>query len=235
MTTQRLDTHRRLNKRILFALSACLWIVPPSYAQSKYTLDQIFAKMDEVQKTFRSTATDIERTHVTVLVNDKDVSSGKFYYTRHGKEPRVKMELLKPAPQYLLIDKGKLQLYMPNLKQLQEASISGHQDKVEMFMALGFGQSSQDLKKNFEVSLAGEEVVDGKSTSILELMPKNSGMFRSVRIWMDQQKWIGIQIKTTESSGDYMVVKFSNIKTNTGIPESVFDLKLPKEVRVIKM
>jgi len=26
-----------------------------------------------------------------------------------------------------------------------------------MFMALGFGQSSQDLKKNFDVSLAGEE------------------------------------------------------------------------------
>jgi outer membrane lipoprotein-sorting protein len=210
-------------------------MVPPYSAQGKYSLDQIFAKMDEVQRGFHSAAADIERTHVTVLVNDKDVSSGKFYYIRRGKEPRVKMELLKPVPQYLLIDKGKLQLYTPNLKQLQEASIGGHQDKVEMFMALAFGQSSEDLKKNFDVTLAPEEVVDGKPTSVLELRPKNAGMFKSVRMWMDQQNWIGIQIKTTESSGDYMLVKFSNVKTNSSIPDSVFDLKLPKEVRIIKM
>ena len=215
---------------------AFLWPIPPSRAQgNNYTLDQVFAEMDEVQKGFRSAAADIERTHVTVLVNDKDVSSGKFYYTRRGKEPRVKLELLKPAPQFLLIDKDKLQLYTPNLKQVQEASIAGHKDKVEMFMALGFGQSSQDLKNNFDVRLAGEEVVNGKKTFVLDLKPKNSAMFKSVQMWMDQQKWVAVQIKTTENSGDYMVLNFSNIKLNTGIPDSVFDLKMPKDVRVIKM
>src|SRR6266850_1936172 len=95
----------------LSVFCAFLWLVPLSHAQGKYTLDQVFAKMDEVHKTFRSTEADIERTHVTVLVNDKDVSSGKFYYVRKGKDPRVKMELTKPLPQYLLIDKGKLQIY----------------------------------------------------------------------------------------------------------------------------
>jgi len=213
-----------------------LWLIPLSQAQGNgYSLEQVFAKMDEVQKTFRSAAADIERTHVTVLVNDKDISSGKFYYTRRGKEPRVKLELLKPAPQFLLIDKGKLQLYTPNLKQVQEVSITGHKDKVEMFMALGFGQSSQDLKNNFDVRLAGEEVVNGRKTSVLDLKPKNSAMFRSVQMWMDQQRWVAVQIKTTENSGDYMILKFSNIKLNTGIPDSVFELKMPKDVRVIKM
>src|SRR6266853_1686076 len=170
MQTKKIATKgHKLHKKLFSpfcAFCAFLWLVPLSQAQGKYTLAQVFAKMDEMQKDFRSTVADIERTHVTVLVNDKDVSSGKFYYIRRGKEPRVKLELSKPMPQYLLIDKGKLQLYTPNLKQVQEASISGHQDKVEMFMALGFGQSSQDLKKNFDVSLAGEEAVDGKKTSI---------------------------------------------------------------------
>jgi len=114
-------------------------------------------------------------------------------------------------------------------------SITGHKDKVEMFMALGFGQSSQDLKNNFDVRLAGEEVVNGRKTSVLDLKPKNSAMFRSVQMWMDQQKWVAVQIKTTENSGDYMILKFSNIKLNTGIPDSVFELKMPKDVRVIKM
>ena len=221
---------------IIFCVScALLWLVPPSNGQGKFTLEQIFAKMDEVQKTFRSAAADIERTHVTVLVNDKDVSAGKFYYTRRGKEPRLKLELLSPTMEYLLIDKGKLQLYSPRLKQVQEASITGHQDKVELFMSLGFGQSSQDLKINFDVSLVGDDAVDGRNTSLLELKPKNSGMFKSVRLWMDEQKWVAAQIRTTESSGDYMVVKFSNVKLNSGLPDSVFELKMPKDVHVMKM
>src|SRR5262249_45926504 len=204
-----------------------LSLSPVSQAQSTYTLDQVFAKMDEVAKTFRSSQSDVERTHVTVLVNDKDVSSGKFYYVRKGKEPRVRLELTKPAVQQLVIDKGKLQIYTPNLKQLQEASLGEHQDKVEMFMALGFGQSSQDLQKNFTVSLGGQDVIDGKKTIVLEMKPKNSAMFKSVQMWMDQQKWVSVQIKTTEGSGDYMVLKFSDIKINPKIPESTFILKLP--------
>jgi outer membrane lipoprotein-sorting protein len=206
-----------------------------SQAQSTYTLDQVFARMDEVAKTFRSSQAGIERTHVTVLVNDRDVSSGKFYYARRGKEPRVRLDLTKPAAQQLLIDKGKLQIYTPSLKQVQEASLGQHQDKVEMFMALGFGQSSQDLQKSFAVALAGEEIVDGKRTTVLELKPKNSAMFKSVRMWMDQQRWVSVQIKTTEMSGDYLNLKFSDIKINSRIPESMFSLKLPKDVRVLKM
>ena len=221
--------------RVIYVFCVLLCLIPSSNAQGKYTLDQVFAKMDEVQKTFRSTTADIERTHVTVLVNDKDVSSGKFFYVRRGKEPRVKLELLKPITQYLLIDNGRLQLYTPNLKQVQETSIAGHQDKVELIMALGFGQSSGDLKKNFDASLAADEVIDGKNTSVLDLKPKNSGLFKSVRMWMDQQRWVGVQIRTTESSGDYMIVKFSNIKTNGNISDSVFELKMPKDVHVMKM
>jgi len=210
----------------------CLfWLIPLAQAQNTYTLDQIFAKMDEVSRTFRSSQADIERTHVTVLVNDRDVSTGKFYYVRQGKEPRVRLELLKPAVQQLLIDKGKLQIYTPSLKQVQEAALGQHQDKVEMFMALGFGQSSQDLKKNFDVSLAGEEMVDGKKTSVLELKPKNNSMFKSVRMWMDQERWVAVQLKTTEGSGDYMSLKFSNVKINSNVPDSTFVLKVPKECR----
>src|SRR5437870_12153059 len=237
MKPRRSATKRHKTHKIIFCVfCASLWLIPPSQAQPDgYTLEQVLTKMDAIHRGIRSAAAEIERTHVTVLVNDKDVSSGKFYYTRRGKEPRVKLELTKPAPQYLLIDKGKLQLYTPNLKQVQEASISRHQDNDDMFMALGFGQSSQDLKDNFDVRLAGEEALNGKKTSVLELRPKNSAMFKSVQMWMDQQRWVAVQIKTTENSGDYMVLRFSNIKLNGNIPDSICDLKMPKDVRVIKM
>jgi outer membrane lipoprotein-sorting protein len=218
-----------------FVWVICLFgFAQPARAQNAFTLEQVFAKLDTVAKTFRSAQADTERTHVTVIVNDKDISSGKFYYVRQGKEPRVRLDLTKPAVQQLLIDKGKLQLYIPNLKQVQEASLGQHQDKVELIMALGFGQSSEELKKNFSVSLGKDDMTDGRKATILELAPKNSTMFKSVRMWMDQEKWVSIRIDTTEASGDYMIVKFSNVRINPRIPNSVFDLKLPKDVRVLK-
>jgi outer membrane lipoprotein-sorting protein len=84
------------------------------------------------------------------------------------------------------------------------------------------------------VTIVGDESVDGKKTTVLELKPKRSSI-KEVRMWMDQQKWVAVQLRVTESTGDYFVLKYSNAKLNTNLPDSVFDLKIPKDVRVIKM
>ena len=220
--------------KAFLCLLCFLWLRPP-FVQAQATLDQVFVKMDEVAKTFHSVQTDFERTKVTVLVNDKDVATGKFYYERQGKVPRLKMELSKPAVQFLLIDKGQVQLYEPNVKQLKKGSLEGHQDQVEVYMSLGFGQSSQELKKNFNVSLIGDETVDGKKTTVIELKSKTPSAYKSVRMWIDQQSWISYQIKITENTNDYSVLKYSNAKLGASISGSVFELpKMPKDVSIIK-
>src|SRR5579883_3600401 len=124
-------------------LLCLLWLIPAVGAETN--LDQVLAKMDETSKSFRSVECNLEQTKVTVLVDDKLVSNGKLYYMRLGKaEPRLKVEMSKPE-RILLIDKGRVQLYTPQVKEVQEASLGGHANAVEQFMALGFGQSSQDL------------------------------------------------------------------------------------------
>jgi outer membrane lipoprotein-sorting protein len=103
-------------------------------------------------------------------------------------------------------------------------------------MAIGFGQSSADLQKNYQVSFAGEEVVDGKKTAMLDLTPKTSlAGIKTVRLWMDEQKGLSLQVKVVEAGGDYALYKYSNIKLNSAIPDSVFDLRLPKNVHVNKL
>jgi outer membrane lipoprotein-sorting protein len=214
-----------------------LAVVVPTFTapQNSFTLDQVFAKIDEASKTFHAIEANIEQTKVTVIVNDTDIKTGKIYYTKPGKEPRLKLEFTKPQPEFVLLDKGKLQIYVPRIKQVQVASTAGHEDTVEMFLALGFGQTSEDLKKNFDVTLAPDEVVDGQTRTVLDLKPRHSGTFRSVRMWLDQKAWHAVQIKTTETSGDYLVVKYSNIKMSPSLPDSRFQLDLPKDVKIIKL
>lgn len=218
----------------VMCLMCLLWLIPLLRAET--SLDQVFAKMDETSKTFRSVECGLERTKVTVLVNDKDVATGKLYYTRSGKEPRLRVEIMKPGDQILLIANGKAQLYIPKINQVQEYSLGGQSKVMEQFMAIGFGQSSADLKKNYQVTYAGEETIDGKKAAMLDLVPKTPvGGLKTVRIWLDEQKGIAVQVKATETGGDYTIFKYSNIKLNPAISDTTFELKLPKDVHVNKL
>src|SRR5262249_41533364 len=153
--------------------------------------------LDEASKTFRSIEANVEQTKVTVIVNDTDIKSGKIYYTKRGKEPRLKLEFNKPQAELVLIDNGMLQIYVPKIKQVQEASTNGHEDTVEMYLALGFGQTSQELKKSFDVTEGPDETVDGQKRTVLDLKPHNSSVFQSVRMWLDQKDWHAVQVKAT--------------------------------------
>ena len=209
----------------------------PSQAQGTYTLDQVLTKMEQNGKNFTSMQANMERTKVTVIVDDKVVDSGSVYFARRGKDPRIKVDITKPEQQRMLIDQGKALLFFPKLKQVQEYFLGKNQDKAE-FLLIGFGQSNQDIRKFYDAAIVGEEVINGQKTSILELKPKSaqvSSLFTNIRLWMDHQRWIPIQSKLTEASGDYMIIKFTNIKMNVKIPESVFDLKMPKDVTTIKL
>ncbi|HEY2384146.1 MAG TPA: outer membrane lipoprotein carrier protein LolA [Terriglobia bacterium] len=218
----------------VLSLLCILWLLPVLNAET--TLDQVFAKMDDTAKSFHSIECSLEQTKITVLVDDKDVKSGKLYYSRAGKEPRLKVEISKPGEQKLLIDKGKFQLYTPSIKQLQEGSLGSHASAVDQLMAVGFGQSSSDLKKNFKVTMAGEEVIDGKKTAILDLAPNAPmAVVKTLRMWIDEQKGIALQVKVTESGGDYTIYKYTNIKVNSTLPDDAFELKMPKDVHVNKL
>ena len=83
------------------ALSLALVVVCSMAASAQgntYTLDQVLAKMDEVGKAFLSMQATIERTKVTVIVNDKAIDSGTVYFTRRGKVPRIMLQITPLRP-----------------------------------------------------------------------------------------------------------------------------------------
>lgn len=230
---------RSLPAAFLCVLVCLSWTLSPAFGQGAYSLDQVLAKMDAVGKSFTSMQAMIERTKVTVIVNDKYTDSGNIYFVRRGKEPRIKIDLLQPERQINIIDKGMFRSYSPKLKMVQEHALAQGQEKTaEVGLLVGFGQSNEEVKKFYNVALLREEIIDGQKTSVLELKPKSaqaSAMFTSILLWMDQTRWIPIQIRTNEASRDYMIVKFSKIRLNAKIPDSIFDLKLPKDVKTVKI
>ncbi len=205
-------------------------------AGAQLSLDAVLERMAASGREFQSVETDIERTKVVVIVDDHSTDSGKFYFEAKGDDSRIRMSITEPARQELLVDEGKAQLFNPRTNVVQEFDL-GENPQVVQFLALGFGPSAVDLTTDFEASLAGEEPVDGKSTAILDLTPRSDrilGMFSSFRLWIDQTRWVPVQARLNEAGGDYQIVRYTNIKTNKRISGSKFDLKLPKNVQIIR-
>lgn len=225
-------------KKCLAALALFLTMsVPPSYAQT-YTLDQVLAKLDQTGKNFKSLEAGIARTKVTILVNDRSTDTGKIYVSRQGDTTRAKIDFTAPTPQSLLLDKGKALLYYPKVKQAQEFDLGkGSGSKAAGFFLMGFAQSGGDLKRDYDAALVGSEVIDGQKTTMLELKPRSKELaanIKSITLWLDEQRWIPLQTKHAEASGDYQISKLSNIKLNAGVPNSVFTLKIPSDVKISK-
>lgn len=222
-------------RSIHFLLIFLVFEVSLLYAQSRLPLDTVLARMEAAGRAFRNLEANIERTKVVVIVDDHSTSSGKLYFARNQDKSLIRMNIEKPARQELLINDDLVHMYFPRINQVQVVNLGENQNKAE-FLAIGFGQSSVDLLKYYEVRLVGEQFINGIATSVLDLKPRStdfSAIFSNIRLWIDQDRWIPLQTKLTEAGGDYLDVRFSNIKINGRLSDSVFELKLPKDVQRI--
>ena len=122
------------------------------------------------------------------------------------------------------------------IKQAQRYRLGKHGDKAE-FLLLGFGSNKEALNEAYSIELIGEESVEGRETYHIELKPKSeqvSAFFVSIHLWIDAELWVPIQQRLVEPTQDHLLIRFEEIKLNTKIKKSAFNLKIPRDVEVIQ-
>ena len=206
-------------------------------AQETYSLEEVLDNMERVGRDFRGFEATVEQDTVNVLVDFHTVKSGKVYLARRDDGSLLRMTLDDPPPaEELLVARGKLQLYQPRINLVQEFDLGENRNIAENLL-VGFAASKADMLADYDITLVEEAVIDGVATSVIDLVPKSdrgAAMFATIRLWLDQQRWVPINVRTTEPGGNYRVQKFSDRTINGSIPDSVFELDLPKDVTVIK-
>ncbi len=203
-----------------------------SFGQTPTPLDTVLEQMEAAGEAFRSLEADIERTKVVVFVNDHSTDSGKVYFAGAGEDSRIRLSIREPAEQHLLVADGKAQLYRPRINSLEEYDLRERRDIAE-FLMIGFGASNQMLTDDYDVSIVGEAMLDGIQTSMLILEPRServAGMFPTIQLWVDQERWIPVQSRLNEAGGDYQIVKYSSIVLNGRVGNDIFTLDLPEDV-----
>ncbi len=228
-------------KRTSIILAACLVLCTlcagawaASQSHGPWTLGGVLRQLDAQDKTFRSLSADVERTKVTVVVNDRSTETGSILV----RGDKMLLQMKSPDPRTILRTGDTLYLYTPGLKRVEEYNLGKNRTLVDQFLLLGFGTSGKELQKSYLITLMGEPMLDDKKTVELELTPKSQevrNQISKIQIWLDESSWLPIQQQFFETgSGDYFIIRYSKIVRNPGIGESEFKPHWPKGTERVK-
>ena len=200
-----------------------------------WTIDSVLERMDKSAADFRSLTADIEQDKYTDVVKDTSIETGQIFVRRDQK---MRIELTKPDPKTILRTGDSLFIYTPKIKRVEEYNLGKHRDILDQYMRLGFGTKGQDLRKSYDINLAGEEEIDHRKTLLLELTPKSDEVRKQItkiQMWVDESSWLPIEQKFFEAGGgDYFLVKYSNMMKNLKISDPKFKQDWPKDVNRVK-
>ena len=203
--------------------------------QSAGGLENILKQLDSQAADFHSLTADLERTKVTVVVNDKSTESGKIFVRRDDK---MRIELTQPDERTILRDGDDFYIYNPKIHRVEEYNLGNKKSLVDQFVLLGFGTPGSELKKSYSITLQGEESLDNRKVVLLELLPKSDDVrnqLSKIQLWFDESTWLPAQQKFYETgSGDYFIIHYKNIARNVRIADSEFKPHWPHGTNHVK-
>lgn len=227
-------------KGLLRATAACALIAAVSVLGHAFaaqghglTLDAILKQLDRSAKNFRSLSADVERTKVTVVVNDRSTEAGTLLV----RNDKMLLQMNAPDSRTILRNGDSIYIYTPGLNQVEEYDLGKNRDLADEFLLLGFGTSGNELRKGFQIKYAAEDTIDGKKDALLDLTPRSAAVLRQfskIQIWLDETTWLPDQQQFTENGGDYLIIRYTKVVRNPDIPDSKFKPHWPKGTEKVK-
>lgn len=228
-------SHRLRQVALLLALAVAPGVSSTAQNHAAWTLDAVLDQLDAEAKTFHSLTAAVERTKVTVVVNDRSTETGEIYVRRDEK---MRLNVTAPDPRTIIRNGDNLYVFNPRIKQVEEYNLAQHRGLVDQFLLLGFGTSGKALEKGYVLTLLGEKTLDHNNVVWLELTPKSEEVrhqISKIQIWIDESSWLPIQQKFFETgTEDYFIIRYSNIVRNVKIPGARFKPHWPKGITKIK-
>ena len=164
-------------------------------------------------------------------LNETQISSGKVYIKKPG---RMRWDYLKPEPQVILLKDNVLSVYTPDVNQLVEQPVSNlYRAKAPTAFLAGKAK----LKEVFYVR--AEAVKSGKKGDEalwrLVLRPKEDNpQLKELRLEIDPKTFDIRRSIIIDHFGNETDIRYINVRTNQGLGEEKFTLKLPPNVERVR-
>jgi outer membrane lipoprotein carrier protein len=159
------------------------------------------------------------QTYTYAAMGRSQTSSGTLRVKKPGK---LRWDYEAPSPKTVLVNGARLVQWEPEVNQ---AYVDEHFDATALSAAVTFLVGQGKLEKEFTFSLdpAGRLVLtprepDGRVREVV-LTVGEGGVVSATRV--------------VDGSGNTNALEFKDVKRNPGLKDSVFELKLPKDVHYV--
>lgn len=212
-------------KLIFFTLIFSIFLPLASIEAGPLTVDEIIGRIKEAREKTEDFTADLLQEKKIFLLKEKVLSKGRV---RFKKPDRIFIEFFHPEASQMVYDGKTFLLYFKEEKIAERYQVQGN-PVVERYLLFS--------KDPFQEKLAQWRIVeDRESFLIMEILPKvKEAFFVRTKIWISKKDWMITGMEMVERNGDTTTLRYSNVRVNTGLSDSDFEIRLPKEVKVTEM
>ncbi len=197
------------------------------------TLDGALNRLDRAGAQFKAMTANFTQVKHTAIVNEDSPATGTIKIKRPKPgELHGLLDFVSPDKKIVSLNGQTVDIYLPNIKTVQEVDLGKHKDVLEQFFLFGFGTSRSDLEAAYSISYGGPETIGGEPVTRLAMVSKNPDVARHLskfELWLSDKTGEPVQQKFYEPSGDYNVFTYSDMKINPkDLPDSALKLQLPR-------
>jgi outer membrane lipoprotein-sorting protein len=201
---------------------------------SAQTADEVLSRMNRGGSSFQGMNAKLRWTDHTKVINEDSTQSGTVRMKKGKKEVAGLIDYTQPDPKTILLRDNKVQIFYPKIKTVQIYDLGKRGDQLYQFLLLGFGTTADDLRKNYEVTVGGQENLAGRKTIRLVLVPRSKeakDYLTRIELWIPEDSPYPMQEKLHHKSGDYTLIAYSDLQINPPLADKDLELQLPQGVK----
>jgi len=197
----------------------------------KMPLEDLVDRIQSVYDAAKDLKADFSQEATIKSLKKTEKESGTVYFKKPRRmlwdysSPQKKKLIINPQTAWLYVPEDKL-VYMQNSEALVNS-------RLTIRFLTGIGK----LRDDFQIKYAPEPL-DKAGNYQLELVPKSreaAGGFDKLSVTVDKNSFFIIRCIFKDMYGNVTRITFSNIKTNNGLQDKMFNFKPPAGVKVQKI
>lgn len=230
-----------MKRTISLAVIFALLLTAGMYQKTQATvggqlLTGVLAKMQTAHRNLRSMRAGMAQVRHNPQIGSTETDYGTLIYKPGGKgKSKLRIDYTRPDQKSVSVLGENLVFYQPRINQVLKTTISkAAKGKTSSYSALvGLDSSLESLTRDYNVDYVKDELVNGKPATRLQLIPKASGPFSRIELWVSNEFWLPVQYQMFERNGDSTLVKFTGMEINPSIADAQFNVPIPSGTKVV--
>jgi len=208
------------------AAGMALLAVALSAQTAAVTPEQAMANLEKALKAVTTLRADFEQLHYSMSVSEPLREKGQLFLE---KPDRLRWQYKTPQEKVFLYQKGVVEMYLPEEKQLTRSPVAEEALRSDIFGILLGLMSFRDA---YTVE-SNPFPTDATQVRQVRLTPLEEGDYSHILIEIDEKTWLLRRAIFLEWAGNKREFVFSRIRTGVSLPAGAFTLKVPPGTEII--